>query len=395
MGLNRESAKWKQKRHLTDPMTRHILIRDKATEKARLISEQKIAQESLLHEAIRCHPELIPVTDFELGDLVVVGEEAALGGGYADLLCIDASGQIVIIELKRGPENPDSRRVVAQVLGYGAHLWQMTPEEFEQRALTYLHSERCANADLRNAESLQDVFGLGDARSDADEQDQCEEFDLLAAIGDNLLSGRFAYLIVSSRVDASLRRVMEYLNSTASFRVGAVEIDHFGSDENDLFVPRSIPVAVVRRAPAPQLQTSRDRFLSEVTPESRDFFEDLLDGLEELGFVLRWGKKGVACRLPVNGKELSLLVCYPPTAWWLKNGGANELEAMKKFLRGGQVEGKAIYGVWIENLQQMPGWDESKASISRRFSGPAPEGLLETVLAAGDVVTKVAKSETL
>src|SRR5687767_3399782 len=49
------------------------------------------------------------------------------------MLAADRQGRLAIIEFKKGPENPDVRRVVAQLLDYGSALWQMSVEELTRR----------------------------------------------------------------------------------------------------------------------------------------------------------------------------------------------------------------------------------------------------------------------
>ena len=46
------------------------------------------------------------------------------GAGPIDLLVTDPQGRVAIVEFKRGSENPDVRRVVAQLLDYGSSVWR-------------------------------------------------------------------------------------------------------------------------------------------------------------------------------------------------------------------------------------------------------------------------------
>ena len=57
-----------------------------------------------------------------MGTGVVIGRESALAAGYADLVLVDESGQLCIVEVKNAG-NPDTRRVVAQLLDYASSLW--------------------------------------------------------------------------------------------------------------------------------------------------------------------------------------------------------------------------------------------------------------------------------
>jgi hypothetical protein len=40
-----------------------------------------------------------------------------------------------VVEFKRGSENPDVRKVVAQLLDYGSSLWRLPFEELERRCV--------------------------------------------------------------------------------------------------------------------------------------------------------------------------------------------------------------------------------------------------------------------
>ena len=54
--------------------------------------------------------------------LVVVGREVQLGNGYADLIAVEPSGRLAIIEVKLARNAEARRAVVAQVLTYAAYL---------------------------------------------------------------------------------------------------------------------------------------------------------------------------------------------------------------------------------------------------------------------------------
>lgn len=79
------------------------------------------------------HPKLIPAKDLGLDDdLLVVGRETTLASGFVDLMCLSSSGEVVIIDFKTGPQNPDFRHAVAQVIDYGSDLWRLADwEEFD------------------------------------------------------------------------------------------------------------------------------------------------------------------------------------------------------------------------------------------------------------------------
>jgi hypothetical protein len=68
------------------------------------------ASEHDLQEVVKSNPQLVPAQDLGLdGDLLVVGRETTLASGSIDLLCLSRTGELVLIEFKTGPQNPDFR----------------------------------------------------------------------------------------------------------------------------------------------------------------------------------------------------------------------------------------------------------------------------------------------
>ena len=86
----------------------------------RLLAPTGFPDEQMLHDLVEETPRILSLA----GDprLVVVGKEVPLGNGYADLLAVEPSGRLVVIEIKLA-RNAESRRAVgAQVLTYAARL---------------------------------------------------------------------------------------------------------------------------------------------------------------------------------------------------------------------------------------------------------------------------------
>lgn len=87
--------------------------------------------------------------------LVVVGKEVGLGNGSADLVAIEPSGRLVILEIKLSKSAEARRAVVAQILTYAAHLKGLSPETVERDVLGH-HLRK------RGYESLQDAVASND-----------------------------------------------------------------------------------------------------------------------------------------------------------------------------------------------------------------------------------------
>src|SRR5437879_1599137 len=113
-----------------------------------VLTEVLAADEAQLQERIKRTPELIPIEDFGMsGPMLVIGRESSLPSGAIDLVGPARSGELLLIEFKTGPQNPDFRQVIAQLLDYGSDLWQMAFNEFQAVvARRYVASDRCEDA---------------------------------------------------------------------------------------------------------------------------------------------------------------------------------------------------------------------------------------------------------
>jgi RecB family endonuclease NucS len=75
--------------------------------------------------------------------LTVLGREVRLGAGYADLIAVESSGRLVVIEVKLADNAEARRAVVAQVLSYAGYLQGLDPDQLEVQVLAR-HLVSCA-----------------------------------------------------------------------------------------------------------------------------------------------------------------------------------------------------------------------------------------------------------
>lgn len=87
------------------------------------------ADEAALQALIRQSPDLLPGAD---GAPMAVATEVPIASiGYADIVGVDAAGDITVVECKLRA-NPEIRRqVVGQVFAYASGLWGLSYEEFD------------------------------------------------------------------------------------------------------------------------------------------------------------------------------------------------------------------------------------------------------------------------
>src|SRR5713226_8397667 len=90
-------------------------------------AETQLENEEALRQLVKENPDVLPLHDLgEVQPLLIVGREAPLANGYADVVAVDPNGLVTIIECKLD-RNPEIKRtIVGQVIAYGAYLWKLT-----------------------------------------------------------------------------------------------------------------------------------------------------------------------------------------------------------------------------------------------------------------------------
>ena len=128
-------------------------------------------------------------------------------GKYIDLLAVDATGSIIIIELKR---HKTPRDVVAQAIDYAAWVEGLPTERIAQIYQAY--AEQYQLTDKTFDEAFKSKFGAYPVEEDINQTHQM--------------------VIVAAELDASTERIINYLNEKASVAVNAVFFTVFQDGEN-------------------------------------------------------------------------------------------------------------------------------------------------------------------
>ena len=108
------------------------IIVQREGERAKIVSESKFPNEAELQRYVYENPEVLPISDIkEDAQFTVLDKETPVGTGSIDILGVDSEGDLYIIETKLF-SNSDKRKVLGQVLDYGAALWSayQDPESF-------------------------------------------------------------------------------------------------------------------------------------------------------------------------------------------------------------------------------------------------------------------------
>jgi hypothetical protein len=312
-----------------------------------VLEESDFDAETALQEAIKRSPEVIPIADLDLDQVVVVGRETPVPAGAIDLLLVDAEGQVIIVETKLS-RNPELRRqVVAQVLDYGASLWRIAPtlKDFEDLVLRYWRSEACEDERVKDATSLRQgtepIFG-----ELCEEDWSYDEFE--TSLAENLANGQHVLLVVASGLmDGLSRDLLQYTNLCLNMPLYGVEIDVFETEARQLIVPRGVRyVPRAQRQRRTRRRIDRNTLLAACTPVAAAFFERVLDEAEERGMIIYWGSSGFSVRMPLES-PVTVMYGYPHNhfevyvaSWPLEEDDLAEfrrrLQELAPFESGGQ-----------------------------------------------------------
>lgn len=162
------------------------------------VEEQRLNAEEQIEAAIESAPELLGI------DVLIVGRQTQTPSGPLDLLAIDSSRRLVVIENKR---DRTPRDVLAQTIDYAAWVNTLTFAEVAALYAAYRHKFQEDDADL--GEAFEERFG--------------EELDAIAEDP--------RMVIVASRLDDSTERMIEFLAESFGVPVNAILFQPF---ENQL-----------------------------------------------------------------------------------------------------------------------------------------------------------------
>jgi hypothetical protein len=357
-----------------------------------VLHEVPADNESQLQEQLKAHPELMPLEELHLGGpAVVVGRESNLDSGRVDLVLLGNGGDLALVEFKTGPQNPDFRECLAQLLSYGSDLWGMTLEEFETRvAQPYFKGPSCPTGSVKVGASLVDVV---EEKWGTIVDDAVDWRDRLQA---QLRDGSFHYLVVAQRFTAPVLRTLQYLNATMkTARFSAVELVRFTGEGYDAFEARFVagaePVSAVS-ATGKSVLAGVDDLLAKVTDDNhRHALRDLFDGLTTIdGLTVYWGTTGCSLRVPItNRNPLSVGWIFPPgPGRWM--GLTDVTLGWDEGSAGLAISdtGRAALDAYRQTLQTLPGAVPAKPSLIRGYTF-APSTVVDNASALVEAIRAV------
>jgi hypothetical protein len=201
-----------------------ILMRQDGSEKWKLVGAAEYTAETELQKLLAESPSLISVGEILEGApplLAAIREVGLPGSGSTDILAFNERGDVVIIECKLAANQEIKRKVIAQVLEYGAYLWGMNYEELNQKVY------------MRANKNLAELVGELSGDPEWDE----EEFR--TTIEENLANGSFVLVIAVDEINEELSRTIRFLNTCGDpkFAFTALEMKRFHKDNTEILVP--------------------------------------------------------------------------------------------------------------------------------------------------------------
>jgi hypothetical protein len=263
--------------------------------------------EAELHDLVENAPQMLPLAGSPR--LTVLGREVRLGTGSADLLAVESTGRLVIVEVKLAGNAESRRAVVAQVLSYAGYLQGLDPEQLESQILGKSVLAAIQASDQQHAVDAED-FRDGLARSLAD--------------------GSFRLVTVLDSAPDELVQVVGYLQSvTDKIDIDLVTVSAHNVTGSQVLVPQRIEPGrrsrelsdaqvTARQASARHRGSAEFRAVIADLPQAqRDVLArlaDWADTLEQTGLVKLTtyrGKDGITTLLPlVAADDAGLVTIY-------------------------------------------------------------------------------------
>lgn len=278
-----------------------------------VLTEDAIALEEDLQELVKRNPELLPYEDFDLsGPLMVISRETRVRSGAADLIAVAPSGAILLVEFKRGKENPDARHALAQMLDYGSHLWQMTYDDLDALAVTFSRDQGANSVNLSGRSRIAAAAQLWWAGVPDFSFDRFRD-----QLTYRLEKGEFEYVLAARDFPDALERTITYLNQAMPSRFFAVELVLFASGEKRAYEARTVRKPPSGRPNQTATYATEAEFLASIASDAyRKSLQDLFQWcrLQQLSF--EWGTRGTSIRLRNRDRSepISIAWAFPTGA---------------------------------------------------------------------------------
>ncbi|WP_339156075.1 hypothetical protein [Actinomadura luteofluorescens] len=283
--------------------------------KWRLLTPSGYPAEAALHDLVEQSPQILPLAGSPR--ITVLGREVRLGGGYADLVAVEPSGQMVIVEVKLAGNSEARRAVVAQVLSYAAYLQGLDAGQLESQVLA-------SHLNKRGFKTVVSAVEADDQEHSVDPQAFAE------GLAQSLAEGNFRLVVVLDSVPDELAQIVGYLESvTQGIVIDLVTVSVYDVNGGQVLVPQRVEPARRDRELSTAEVTERQRavlgseefraVIADAPADKRELLERLTRWAEALqrdrlvDLSTYQGKAGITTLLPRLPGDAGLVTIYKDT----------------------------------------------------------------------------------
>jgi hypothetical protein len=169
---------------------------------------------------------------------------------------LDAAGRLCLVEVKK-EGNPDTRRVVAQLIDYASSLWQMSVEDFE-RTVFYPYP-RTVRAPTSRCPDYSTSWPRRSVLTRPTTSSVTPNWAM--DLEQTLRTGRFRLVLAAPTIPPAVQRNIDYMNDQGMLLYG-LEVNYFAGD-TECFVPQIVvePRAAERTRIPTHLPPSQARLI--------------------------------------------------------------------------------------------------------------------------------------
>lgn len=308
------------------------------------------------------HPEVLPVDRIEafFGPLVPLAREVGLPSGRLDLLYLNQSGLLTLVECKLWKNEQARRSVIGQILEYAGDMSRMSYSDLQAMV-----------GRARGEPGFDLAKHMGDRSEDVEDVDEARFID---DVSRQLRMGRFLLLIVGDGIRERTEDVARYLQAHAhlNFTFSLVQLGLYEVPDGGVLVQPHVLLqtveverAVVRlegerlvaasvladarsspstNRPARPRKVSQQVFLemlAEVDPSAAQRLGSVLDQVTELGLDIEPGRNSVKLKLDPDGLNINLGI-FNASGWYENRGIADRAQFGEAEIGLGYLEALAV-----------------------------------------------------
>jgi hypothetical protein len=255
------------------------MIRNQNDQKWHTVQSAAFQNEAELQKLLANEPSLISISEVrECADTLVLAiREFPVAIGSIDILGFTKNGDIAIIECKLANNPEVKRKVIGQVLEYGASLWNMSYEELDSI--------------IKNLQKKP----LAELISEQINDPTWDEELFRQNITQNLANGNFVLMIVVDLINDDLSNIIKFINSagTPAFSLAALEMQKYQHEGTEMLVPHVFGTVTRNREQKKNRTYDEKSFLEEARQnnsyELNEVVKDFYFWSKNIAYSLKFG----------------------------------------------------------------------------------------------------------